>query len=218
MEIPSEALAFTGNKKLGREFFQRATPRVARDLLGKILVHVYDGNILAGKIVETEAYRGESDPASHAAVGKTPRSQIMFGPPGYAYVYLIYGRHHCLNVVTEPEGIPGAVLIRALEPLAGIETMRRLRQSENVRELTTGPGKLCQALGIDNRLNGADLLGDRLYLLEAPPLTNGEIVVSSRVGISVAKNLPWRFFIKDNPFVSRKENERTENEGAGGKD
>jgi len=204
MKEPSESAVSERNKKLNREFYQRFSPQVARDLLGKVLVRVYEGNVLAGKIVETEAYRGESDPASHAAIGKTSRTEIMFGPPGYAYVYIIYGKHHCLNVVTEPEGHPGAVLIRALEPLQGIEVMQRLRRSKNLRELTSGPGRLCQALAIDIQLNGSDLLGKKLFILDAPLINKKNIASTFRIGISVAKDFQWRFLIKNNPFVSRK--------------
>ncbi|MHA1675849.1 MAG: DNA-3-methyladenine glycosylase, partial [Candidatus Njordarchaeales archaeon] len=131
---------------LNRNFYERYTVDVARDLLGKVLVRVLSSEqILAGIIVETEAYRGQDDPASHAYGRKTPRNAIMYGKPGYSYVYFIYGMYHCLNVVTEPEGVPAAVLIRAVEPIFGIELMKKYRNTDKISNLTNGPGKLCQA-------------------------------------------------------------------------
>ncbi|HHS96728.1 MAG TPA: DNA-3-methyladenine glycosylase, partial [Chloroflexi bacterium] len=151
--------------RLRREFFDRDTLEVARDLLGRVLVRVLDGERLSGRIVEVEAYIGEDDRASHARFGPTERNAAMYGPPGHAYVYLIYGVHHCLNLVTGPEGFPAAVLIRALEPLEGVEQMRGLRGGRP--DLTNGPGRLCQALGIDLRFDGADLCApDALLFVE----------------------------------------------------
>lgn len=203
MKVIERSIGIDRKAKLDRRFYRRSTPRVARDLLGKILVRVYDGNILAGKIVETEAYCGESDPASHAAAGRTERTEIMFGPPGYAYIYLIYGKYYCLNAVTETEGKAGAVLIRALEPLQGIKIMQRFRPSGNLKELTSGPGKLCQALAIDHQLNGADLLGNTLFLLSAPPIPEKMVAATPRIGVSAARNVPWRFIVNGNPFVTQ---------------
>lgn len=177
---------------------------MARELLGKYLIRNLDGHRLVGKITETEAYIGQDDPACHAAVGKTPRNAVMFGPPGFAYVYFIYGVHYCLNVVTEREGFPAAVLIRALEPLEGIPTMQRLRNTHEVSRLTNGPGKLCQALAIDRRLNGADLCGDVLFIADGVPVPENQIVATERVGIRVGREKKWRFYIRGSKFISRK--------------
>jgi len=178
------------------------TVRIARDLLGKILVRHYAGEWLAGMIVETEAYLGERDPASHAYRGRTPRTELMYGPPGFSYVYLIYGMYYCLNFVTEPAGKAAAVLIRALEPVAGLSTMQRLRRTNRVEQLTSGPGKLCQAMAIDFRLNGVDLTGDQLFVVEGEYFTDDQIIQTTRIGIRSATDKPWRFYIKGNPFVS----------------
>ncbi len=178
------------------------TVRIARDLLGKILVRPYAGEWLAGMIVETEAYLGERDPASHAYRGRTPRTELMYGPPGFSYVYLIYGMYYCLNFVTEPAGKAAAVLIRALEPVAGLSTMQRLRRTNRVEQLTSGPGKLCQAMAIDFRLNGVDLTGDQLFVVEGEYFTDDQIIQTTRIGIRSATDKPWRFYIKGNPFVS----------------
>lgn len=184
--------------KLPRSFYSRKTEIVARDLLGCILVHEINGKKISGKIVETEAYLGENDPGSHASRGMTPRNKIMFGKPGVAYVYFIYGNHYCLNFVTEREGVAGAVLIRALEPLEGLEEMMRRRGRKN--NLTNGPGRLTQALGITRAHNGIDLTGDELYVLrgEKPK----EIVTTTRIGIREGADLKLRFYIKGNKFVS----------------
>jgi len=181
-------------QKLPRSFYDRNTVIVARELLGKRLVRQTAGGARIGKIVEVEAYLGEHDLAAHSSKGLTKRNQIMFGPPGHAYVYLIYGIHHCLNVVTEREGCGAAVLIRALEPM------------KNISGRTQGPGLLCRALDIDRRLNGRDLLGDDIFI--APPAANEvfSIVKRPRIGVDYAKH--WakrrlRFYIKKNPFISR---------------
>ena len=189
--------------RLPRHFYQRDTLIVARELLGKILVRRFEGELLSGRIVETEAYIGEDDPACHAARGLTPRTRPMFGPPGKAYVYFIYGMYYCLNAVTEREGFPAAVLIRALEPLGGIETMSARRGSPRPTNLTNGPGKLCQAMAIDKSLNETSLQGEDLYILDGPTLAAETIGSSPRIGIKVGTENPWRFFEKANPFVSK---------------
>lgn len=187
-------------------FYARSAVALAPDLLGKALVRELDGVTLIGRIVEVEAYLGAEDAASHAFRGSTPRNRSMFGPPGRAYVYLIYGVHRCLNIVSGPEGSGQAVLIRALEPLAGEATMWANRGHISDQNLTNGPGKLCQALGIDKRLDGHDLcLGQKLWLEDAPPPA-APICVSPRVGVrgdELAIARAWRYFLKDNPFVSR---------------
>lgn len=180
---------------LARSFYERDTVEVARELLGKVLVH----GSAAGLIVEVEAYLGADDQASHSARGLTPRTRVIFGPPGHAYVYLIYGMYECLNIVAEPEGKAGCVLLRALEPVAGIDRMRKRRGD---KDLCNGPGKLTQALGITRKHYGADLTRGPLRVEEWEG-GHFEIVVSPRIGISSCKDLPLRFFIKDSPFVSR---------------
>ncbi|WED44017.1 DNA-3-methyladenine glycosylase [Legionella cardiaca] len=181
-------------QKLSREFYDRDTVTVAKDLLGKYLVHHINGYERIGKIVEVEAYLGEHDLAAHSSKGLTPRTQTMFGPPGYAYVYLIYGIHHCVNVVTEQEGNGSAVLLRALEPVS------------NVTGRTQGPGLLCKAMQIDKQLNGHDLLSDNFYLAGVEDEPRITILKRPRVGVDYAKH--WakrllRFYIKDNQFVSK---------------
>jgi DNA-3-methyladenine glycosylase len=179
---------------LPRSFYARDAETVARDLLGMALVHTVDGVRRAGRIVETEAYLGPQDLAAHSSKGRTRRTEVMFGPPGYAYVYLIYGMHHCLNAVTGQVGDGSAVLLRALEPL------------ENIEGKTSGPGLLCRALGIDLRLYGADLLGDILHIERPPGRSPVEIASSPRVGVAYAGDWaarPLRFYIPGNRFVSR---------------
>jgi len=157
-------------------------------------------------IVETEAYGGADDPASHAHRGVTARNRVMFGPPGVAYVYFTYGMHHCFNVVCGPEGRAAAVLVRALEPVEGLDLMRRRRGGAAPGELTSGPGKLCIALGIDRRLDAADLLGDRIWLEAGRRIAPSAIAAGPRVGIDYAEEWvgrPWRFWLRGNPFVSR---------------
>lgn len=182
-------------KKLPRSFYNRDTVLVAHELLGKYLVHRIQGVERIGKIVEVEAYLGEHDLAAHSAKGLTPRTQVMFGPPGYAYVYLIYGMHYCMNVVTERKGHAAAVLLRALEPV------------QNITERSQGPGLLCKAMGIDKNLHGHDLLSDDIYV--AHPSVNEPFIIVKRprIGVEYAKH--WakrllRFYIKDNPFVSKR--------------
>jgi DNA-3-methyladenine glycosylase len=185
---------------LPRPFFNRQTADVARDLLGKILVH----SSTAGRIVETEAYLGLGDAAAHAARGLTPRTRVIFGPPGHVYVYLIYGMYECLNMVAEAEGSAGCVLIRALEPLAGIEKMRRRRPAaRGIEDLANGPGKLTLAMAITRRHNGADLTCGPLTVHAPVTPDQFEIGVSQRIGITQSRELPLRFFIAGNRFVSR---------------
>ncbi len=181
-------------KKLSREFYDRDTTVVAQELLGKLLVRQAGGVERIGRIVEVEAYLGEHDLAAHSSKGLTARTKTMFGPPGHAYVYFIYGMYFCMNVVTEGEGHASAVLLRALEPV------------KNVAGRTQGPGLLCRALDIDRRLNGHDLLSDDFHL--ADPETAGRITIVKRprIGVDYAKH--WarrrlRFYLKGNPFVSR---------------
>lgn len=185
-----------------RAFYLRETAQVARDLLGTWLVHGESG----GVVVETEAYLGSEDPASHAFRGPTPRSRVMFGEPGRAYVYFIYGNHHCFNVVAHAPGGAGAVLIRALEPRLGMDWMRTRRGACTVRDLTRGPGRLCQALGIDRTLNGVDLSGGALRCGPLPwgqPAPIGRPCRGPRVGLTRARHEPLRFFLEGNPHVSR---------------
>lgn len=186
--------------KLDSSFYERDTPAVAKALLGCQLISRVGGEsaTTSGVIVETEAYLGGGDPGSHASKGRTPRTETMFGEPGRAYVYLIYGMYYLLNVVTEPVGTAGAVLIRALEPVEGIDIMKERRKCQPVKNLTTGPGKLTQALGITIEHNTLDLTQDLIWI---EPYTTGDVQGSSRIGVSDGQAL--RYFIKGNPFVSR---------------
>jgi DNA-3-methyladenine glycosylase len=177
-------------RKLPRAFYDRDTVIVAKELLGKYLVCGRQ----VGRIVEVEAYLGPHDRAAHSARGRTPRNEVMFGPPGHAYVYLIYGMYHCLNVVTERDGYAAAVLLRAVEPV------------RNIAGKTSGPGLLCRALGIDHRLNGHDLLSNDFFLAAPPHEAPVRLVQRPRIGVDYAGH--WarrqlRFYIRDNPFVSR---------------
>jgi len=156
-------------------------------------------------IVEAEAYRGQDDPASHAYVGRTERNQVMFGQPGHAYVYFTYGMHYCLNVTTEPIGQAGAVLIRAIQPVIGIEAMRKKRGTDRIRDLTNGPAKLTEAFAVTRTLNGHDLTAaGRLFIAENDKPEPFRIESTSRIGIRAGLDKPWRFFIKGNSFVSKK--------------
>ncbi len=193
---------------LPRGFYGRDTIEVAKDILGKVLVRETPAGRMAVKIVETEAYVGPHDKACHASKGMTDRNRVMFGEPGHAYVYFIYGMYHCLNLVTERDGYPAAVLIRAGEPLEGEAWMRELRKKASSREeLTSGPGKLCMALAIDRALNGADLCQKGpLYVEDGEPGSH-EVVSCKRIGVDYAaeyRDKPWRFYIKNSPFVSIK--------------
>jgi DNA-3-methyladenine glycosylase len=186
---------------LARSFYNRPTVEVARDLLGKILVH----GKTAGRIVENEAYLGGGDDlAAHSARGITPRTRVIFGPPGHAYVYFIYGMYECLNLVAEPEGKPGAVLIRAIEPVAGVEIMQRRRPAAHtLRELASGPGRLTLALGITRALNGVDVTRGGLTVRAEGNAAPFEIEVTPRIGIRQCADWPLRYVIKGSPFVSR---------------
>ncbi|MGN6702478.1 MAG: DNA-3-methyladenine glycosylase [Burkholderiaceae bacterium] len=180
---------------LPRSFYAAPTVEVAQALLGMLLVHRVAGIERIGRIVETEAYLGAHDLASHSSKGLTPRTKVMFGPPGHAYVYLIYGVHHCMNVVTEPEGHGAAVLLRALEPVQGIDGR------------TAGPGLLCKAMGIDRRLDGHDLCSDDFYIARSDAMPAFETVARPRIGVDYAGDWaarPLRFYIAGNPFVSKK--------------
>ena len=192
-------------KVLPRAFYARNTLIVAKELLGKHLVRRVKEGEMVGKIVEVEAYRGSDDPASHAYRGKRPRSKLMFGKAGIAYVYFIYGNHHCLNVTTEREGTPGAVLFRALEPVKGIEIMKKNRGTKSLSNLTNGPGKLTQALDITKKQNGLELTNEgELFIHDLGGKEFPEIVSTKRVGVKAGLDKPWRFYIKENRFVSRK--------------
>lgn len=189
---------------LPRDFYARDTELVARDLLGCVLeCHTPDG-ITSGRIVETEAYLGEHDLACHAAAGRTRRTAPLYGPPGSAYVYFIYGVHWCFNAVTREEGQPSAVLVRALEPLEGVELMRTRRPAARRElELTNGPGKLCAALGIDIRHNELRLDRVPIQIREGAKVSRDCVVVTPRIGISESAEWPLRWYVKDSPFVSR---------------
>lgn len=184
-------------------FYDRETEVVARELLGAILWCRTADGVTAGRIVETEAYLGPHDPACHAARGITERNRALHGPPGTAYVYFVYGMHWCVNAVTREEGHGSAVLIRAVEPLEGVELMRRRRGGRTLLELTNGPGKVCQALGIDGRFNGAPLFRGELRILQGRQLPSSRVGVAQRIGIHQAVEWPLRFFELGNPFVSR---------------
>ncbi len=192
--------------KLRRPFYERPTLEVAEDLIGKVLVRPFGAAHASGVIVETEAYIGQDDLACHASKGRTLRTEIMFGPPGRSYVYLIYGFYHCLNAVTEAEGFPAAVLIRAIEPLEGVDLMRGNRpRALKISDMGSGPGKLCQALGVDRGMNGISLSGTTLWI-EDRSLDPGTVASSPRIGVDYAgdyRDKPWRFFVEGNPHVSR---------------
>lgn len=191
------------SEKLPDKFYQQPTLTVAQSLLGCILRTMIDGREASGLIVETEAYHQDSDEASHAFRGVTKRTEVMFGAPGHAYVYFIYGAHFCVNVVTEQSGIGAAVLIRALEPLTGVEVMQKRRGTQDPLRLTNGPGKLCQAVGITKAFNGASFLDSpNISLLHGTRVRPSRISTSKRIGISKSKELPWRFYITDSLYVS----------------
>jgi DNA-3-methyladenine glycosylase len=190
----------TESRILPRSFYNRGTVQVARELLGKILVH----GRTAGMIVETEAYLGGDDLAAHTARGITNRTRVLFGPPGHAYVYFIYGMHECLNLVAEPDGKPGGVLIRAAEPLAGINVMKRRRPSaRSVEKLASGPGNLTKVFGITRAQNGADVTRGSLVLRQWKKEPAFDIKVTPRIGIRHCADWPLRFIIANHPAVSK---------------
>lgn len=188
-------------RRLPRSFFTPSTLTVARALIGCYLVHESGEGRVVGRLVEVEAYRGAHDPASHA-YRRTSRSAVMWGTPGTAYVYLSHGTHACVNVVTEPSGRPGAVLLRALEPVDGLALMQRRRGTSVLRQLASGPGRLTQAMAITLAHNREDLVTGPLYLARRDR-SPGRIVATPRIGISAATDRPWRFVVRGSPFLSR---------------
>jgi DNA-3-methyladenine glycosylase len=198
---------------LTRAFYDRDPRLVGPDLLGKILVRQQSKKLLTGRIVEVEAYLGADDPAAHASIGRTPRNAVLFGPPGRAYVYFIYGNHYCLNVSCLPDGVPGGILFRALEPLEGTEEMFKLRgiaEDSDLRRLTSGPGRLAAAFGITReRDNGKDLTSSRsnLYIADdgTPP---PRVLITKRIGITKAAEMPLRYIVEGNRFLSGRKNLR----------
>ncbi len=188
---------------MNKAFYSRETAIVARDLLGKYIVR-YDNVDLIGRIVEVEAYGGSDDPASHAARGRTRRNEVMFDKPGTAYVYFIYGNHHCLNVVAHKGSSAGAVLIRALEPISGVEQMRKHRNLHDELHLTSGPGRLTKALNINKIFNGIDLIRDRTLSIQMTDEPDLKFETSKRIGIRKGIDHPWRFFALESRFVSRR--------------
>jgi len=192
--------------KLPRSFYAQSTLQVARQLLGKYLVRRHPDGKTVGRIVETEAYVGPHDLACHAAKGRTARTEVMFGPPGHAYVYFIYGVYYCLNIVTEEVGHASAVLIRALEPVEGIELMQQRRGTQKLHSLASGPGKLCLAMAIDKALNGVDMCRGNILYVEDRGEPRPKIVARPRIGVDYAgkwKDKPWRFLIRGSEFVSK---------------
>ena len=188
---------------LPADFYDRETELVARDLLGAVLEHRSEAGTSAGRIVEVEAYLGPHDPACHAAPGLTPRNRHLHGPPGTAYVYFVYGMHWCVNAVTREEGHGSAVLIRAIEPLLGLDLMRRRRGGVADRDLASGPGRVCQALGVDRAFDGRPLYRGRLRIRRGTAIPPGQVEVTPRIGISRAADWPLRFCIRGSQWVSR---------------
>ena len=191
---------------INQRFYTSNTLKVAKAILGKMLVRRTPLEVFIGKIVETEAYRGTDDPASHSFRGKTNRNEVMFGKPGITYVYFTYGNHHCLNIVTERTGIPAAVLIRSIEPLKGIETMKRNRSVEKIIDVASGPGKLTKAFQITREDNNIDVTDSSSNISIHTPVEEKsfQIVQTTRIGIRLAQEFPWRFYIKENPHVSKR--------------
>lgn len=200
---------FDLNSKLPPEFYQKHVTEVAKNLLGKIFIKQDYNIFLAGKIVETEAYDGINDEASHTYRGKTERNKVMFLRGGFLYVYFTYGAHFCCNVVTGPEGYGAAVLLRGIEPVEGIDKMienrfnKKTASPKEMQNLTNGPGKICSAFEINREHNGADLTGSRIFILDAEPVPESEINISTRIGIKKAADYPWRFYTNSS-FVSRR--------------
>lgn len=195
-------------KKLSQKFFIQPTQDVAQQLLGKYLIIRKGKHILSGKIVETEAYIGESDLACHASKGRTPRTEMLYQKAGTVYVYLVYGMYYCLNIVTEHKDFPSAVLIRAIEPREGILEMQKNRKQNTVKNLASGPGKLCMAFGISKEFNGKTIFGDDLYIEDRKEIVlSKDIIHTKRIGVDYAKHCkeyPWRFYINNNHFISKK--------------
>ena len=196
---------------LSRDFFCRDPRKVSRDILGKLLERKNGKNPLIARIVDVEAYLGTDDPAAHAASGRTARNAVLFGPPGHAYIYFIYGNHYCLNISCMPDGVPGCILVRALEPLLGMEEMAALREitleeTKNLKLLTSGPGRLAEAFGITREHdNGKDLTSPKSDLYVADDgFNSGKIAITPRIGIRKAAELPLRYIIAGNKFVSGK--------------
>ena|SRR6202050_4434246 len=207
--MPSASSPTANIHPLTRAFFARDPRLVARELLGTVLVRRSGRKLLTGRIVEVEAYLGEADPAAHSAAGRTARNSVLFGPPGYAYVYFIYGSHYCLNVSCEPDGIAGGVLFRALEPIAGIPEMARARDiavvgQRDLTKLTSGPGRLAEAFGVTReRDNGCDLTSRHSTLWIGDDGFQAEkILTTPRIGITKAAEQPLRYVLAGNPFVS----------------
>lgn len=188
---------------LPASFYDRPTELVARELLGAILEHKSEDGVASGRIVETEAYLGPDDPACHAVAGRTERTWHLHGPPGVAYVYFVYGVHWCFNAVTREEGHGSAVLVRAIEPVGGLSLMRTRRGARRDVDLTSGPGKLCQALGIDGALDGTRLDRGSLRILAGPPVDEAGVDVTPRIGITRAAEWPLRWLVRGNPYVSQ---------------
>lgn len=195
---------------LTKKFYSRPVLTVAGDLLGKIIVKVEAHKLLSGRIVEVEAYDGRIDEAAHTFNGRTERNEVMFREGGYFYVYFTYGVHHCCNVVTGRKDHGTAVLIRAIEPIDGIETMAERRfgkkklSDKEIINLTNGPGKICQAFDFNRKHTGTDLTGNKIFIIDRPKLNRNKIGISERIGISKSKELKWRFFETGNPYLSRK--------------
>ncbi len=189
------------SRKLSRSFYDRPTLQVARELLGKIICYRSAGGELSARIVEVEAYVGEDDPACHAAPGPTKRNQIMYGKPGFSYIYFIYGMYYCFNIVTERKGYPAAVLLRAAEPCDGIDVMKENSPRCRTSTILTGPGKFCRAFGLTARESGIDLTGSVIFLRD-DGFKPGEIATSSRIGIRKGADLLYRFYLADSGAVS----------------
>lgn len=199
----------TKSQILNRKFYIRPILTVAKDLLGKVLMKKDGSLVLAARIIEVEAYDGKIDKAAHTYIGKTKRNEIMFNEGGYLYVYFTYGAHFCCNVVTGKRNHGTAVLIRAVEPLRGINKMienrfgRDLKSEKEIYNLTSGPGKVCKALGINKKHYGYDLTNSNIFIIDKPKLKKNMIGISKRIGITKSADLPWRFFEIGNPFLSK---------------
>ncbi|MEW5994029.1 MAG: DNA-3-methyladenine glycosylase [Candidatus Zixiibacteriota bacterium] len=200
--MPKSAAFKSTYEKLPRSFYARPTLEIAPDLLGKHLVYNSPQGRLSARLVEVEAYIGDNDPASHSYRGPTRRNAVMFGPPGYSYVYFVYGMYFCLNFVTEAAGTGAAVLIRAAEPDEGMEIMKRYSPRNAHTSLLSGPGKICRAFGLTREHNGLDLTGDRLYV-EDRYVTVDRITQTTRVGVKAGAGLPWRFYDSDSEAVTK---------------